>query len=538
MKKISALLISILFTASSCEKAANRQTMQVLQLNLVDDPVALDPRMVRSLKDLTLVKQLFEGLMRLDAGGTPQPAIAEKVTLSEDDLTYTFHLRTTSWSNLEPLTAFDFEYAWKEALDPQFASDYAYMLYPIKNAQCAREGKCSPDLVGVSALDDQTLVVQLRAPTPYFLELVAFPTYFPTHQKDGEDLSVVCNGPFCLKEWLPQQKITLIKNPSYWDKQAVSLDQIVFSIIPDNHTESYLFEKEELDWLGPPMSNTIFTEVANKMRKEGKLNSYPIAGTYWFKFNTLKSPFHLVKVRKAFSYALNRHDIILHILQGDQSPATGPLPPSMSLHHGPYFEDGNPVAAKELLEQALQENGWTRETFPKIILNYPPNDGHTKIAAYVQQQWSQVLGIDVELQSVENQLYLRNSCEGRYQVGSGEWIADYNDPLAFLELFKECSDAVTGDGMNDTHWHNPTFCSLLESSLTERDLDRRKQLLHQAEQILVEEMPIAPLFHYTRDYVKKPYVKDVLLSPLGIVDFKTTRIDQNKGTKSQRHKAN
>lgn len=510
-----------LLLGSCRQQDSNTHHAATLRLNLSDDPSSLDPREVRRLKDLTVVKQLFEGLMRMDANGIPQFAIAQQVETSQDLFTYTFFLREAYWTNGEQVTAHDFEYAWKKVLDPTFASDYAYMLYPIKNAKLAREGKCSIDEVGIKALDDHKLLVQLELPTPYFLELMAFPTYFPVnknHIPSGDKL--VSNGPFQLDSWHAQSDLSLRKNPSYWDAEAVHLDRIVFTIISDNQTECVLFEKEELDWLGQPVSHNISKETLEKMKEEGRASSYPIAGTFWLKFNTNKAPFDSLKIRQAFAYALNRQEIIEHILQGDQVAATGPLPPSMLLNQGPYFQDGNTRLAKQLFEEVLIENGWTLASFPAIILHCPPKERDTKIVQLVQEQWKKTFGIDVCLETVEDQLYQRNVKLGLFQVGTGQWIADFNDPLAFLELFKHADN-----GINDTGWSDPEYTSLLDLSLRETDLEKRRALLHLAEMRLVEGMPIIPLYHYAFDYAKKGYVEDVFLSPLGIADFKQARIN-------------
>ncbi|MFC2049227.1 peptide ABC transporter substrate-binding protein [Chlamydiota bacterium] len=527
-------LILLLAACASCGKQAPKTSSeQVLRLNLSDDPVALDPRVVRSLKDLTVVKQLFEGLMRLDAQGIPQLALAQSVDISEDLLTYTFHLREAQWSNGDPVTAQDLRYAWMTALDPSFACDYSYMLYPIKNAQKVRQGLCTPEELGVSVVDDKTLVVELQIPTPYFLELTAFPTLFPVHHKIAVTYPLwsspasdhfVCNGPFCLGGWATQAEISLTKNPTYWDQQSVSLDRITFSVISDNNTECQLFETNELDWLGQPISNSIAPELLGKMKLEGKLASYDIAGTLWFKFNTAKDPFDNLNIRKAFSYAVNRADIITHILQGNQTAATGPLPPCMAVNTAPYFTDGDTTTAQSLFEKGLAEKGLTRETFPTVVLTYAPNERTNKIVQLVQQQWYKALGVKIELQALERQVYERNAKRGLYQVGVGQWIADFNDPLAFLEIFKFKIDPEVATGMNDTGWQDATYISLLDASLSERDPQARQALLRQAETILMEAMPIAPLYHYAFDYVKKPYVQDVVLSPLGIADFKTTHL--------------
>lgn len=524
MRYILILLALLTFTSCGDNQSTSHQT---LRLNLADDPVSLDPRVVRSLKDLTVVKQLFDGLMRVDANREPQFAIAKEAEVSEDLLTYTFHLRDAYWTNGEPVTAHDFVYAWKTVLDPNFRTDYSYMLYPIKNAKPAREGKCPTDAIGVKATDDKTLIVQLEVPTPYFLELTAFPAYFPVNQKLDQQLGTwaqppakrfVSNGPFKVKRWAPQSEIELVKNPHYWDAQNVRLNGLSFTVITDNNTESHLFEKNELDWLGQPTSHNIATDLIARMKEKNMLESFTVAGTFWFKFNTEKSPFDQPKIRRAFSYAIDRGQIIEHILQGNQAPATGPLPPSMQVQNTPYFKDGDTMLAKQLFEEALAENGWTSDTFPKIVLNYPPSERNTKIVQLVQQQWKAAFNIEIHLEGMENQLYRRNVRQGVYQVGTGDWIADFNDPLAFLELFKYRNR--DGNGMNDTGWFQEAFFELLDRSLTERNPAKRREILAQAEKILVDEMPIAPVYHYAFDYVKKSHVKDVVLSPLGTADFK------------------
>lgn len=516
MKKNRWILLVLFMCAMvSCGKQKNTFPTQSLRLALTDDPFSFDPRSVRSLKDLTVVKQLYDGLMRLDAEGVPQPAVAESVEISDDLLTYTFHLKETYWSNHQPVTAYDFEHAWTQLLQPEFMSAYAYMLYPIQNAQFIREG--GKGNIDVEVKDEKTLVVRLHTPTPYFLELLAFPTYFPVPRSEDPFIS---NGPFCLKKWTPQIEVILEKNPTYWDSEAVHLDLITFSIINDNNTENHLYEKGELDWLGQPISNSIAADALSRWKKEGKVASYQVAGTFWYKFNTEREPFTNQNFRKAFAYALNRDELITHVLQGSQSSATGILPLSMKLSESPYFEDGNTKKAQEFLQQAFLETGWTLETLPPIKLTYPPSERNRKIVQVAQQQLQKSLGITLELCAEEAHLYRRNINAGLFQVGPGEWIADFNDPIAFLELFK------VKVGMHDTKWENAHFTDLLNHSLVETDPVKRARILKEAEEVLISEMPIAPLYHYAWDYVKKPSVQGTLLSPLGIADFKTTYIQR------------
>lgn len=503
-----------------CHKKS--EPKNALRLNLREDLLSLDPRLVRTIKDLTLVKQLYEGLMRLNAEGTPECALAEKVELSDDLTTYTFTLRDAFWSNGDRVTAEDFLSSWRKVLDSSFPSDYANMLYPIINARLAREGKCDIASIGVAAPASHTLVVQLERPTPYFLELTAFPTYFPVHSK-SEGTHFLFNGPFQVEKWELENQLILKKNPSYWDAQNVAIEELSLTVIADNNTESQLFDKGELDWLGQPLSHNISTERIKILNEKRQLFSYPIAGTYWFKFNTAKEPFTNCKMRKAFSYALNRQEIITHILQGNQNVATGPTPPSMGLHNTPYFTDGDVERAKILFEEALNEMGYTRDNLPKIVLNYPPTERNSKIVQLAQQQWRRAFDIPIFLEAVENQLYRQRVREGLFQFGTGEWVGDFNDPITFLELFQYRKEEKTGSGLNDTGWQNEQFISLLESSAVERDAHKRVELLAEAEKILVDEMPIIPLYHYAFDYAKRDNISGVILSPLGLADFKYVR---------------
>lgn len=522
---ISLLLLSL---ASSCEQKKTIETSsttptdlaeehvtplvhtQTLRLNLPDDPTSFDPRLVRNLRDLTLVKQIYEGLMRNDVNGTLQPALAEKIEISEDQRTYTFTLKTSYWSNGAPLTAHDFKNAWTRVLEPSFASDYSFLLYPIKNAQAIREGKQSSQTVGIFAPDDHTLIVELHTPTPYFLEMTAFPTFYPVSE-DGTG-RLLTNGPFKLKEWIPQTQLVLEKNPMYWDASTVSLDEMNFSIISDNLTEYYLFEKGELDWVGQPISANLPSDLIGKLKESQKLDSYNIAGTFWVRFNTRSNIFANTNIRKAFSLAINRRELIAHILQGNQMPATGPVPPCMSLQSQPYFEDGNVEEARLLFQRGLYELGLTDDALPEITYHYSQSERGHKIAQLLQEQWKRAFTLPIHIQALELHVYRQKIKEGSFQFGSGEWIADFNDPLAFLERFKYAQ--------NETSWKNDKYTFLLDAALSMVDSEKRQDLLRQAESLLVDEMPIAPLYHYAFDYAKKESVKDVVLSPLGIADFK------------------
>lgn len=493
-------LIALLLLLTACSQQEKKS--QVLTVNIADDPASLDPRVVRSLKDLSIVKQLYDGLTRLNSEGKPELAAAEQIQCSEDGLNYTFSLRAIKWSDGQTLTAYDFEKSWKEVLSPDFATDYAHMLFPIKNALSAKEGKIDLSEVGVKALDDKTLFVTLENPTPYFLELTAFPTLFPVKNE-------LVNGPFLCSNWAHDDTLTLVKNDMYWDKENVSLNQINFTIIADNLTESLLFEKNQIDWLGQPLSSNISADLVGKLKNDGKLHSYPVAGTFWLKFNTKKEPFNDLRVRKALSYAIDRDTIISYILQGNQKSATHILPPTMALSDEVGFE-----ISLEKAKALLQDYG--KEV--AITLTYAPSERNSKIVQFLADSWHKNLGIVVKLEAIEMKSYRQKVKKGDFQVGTGDWIADFNDPLSFLELFK-----YTHTGMNETGWHDETFTALCDAAKNENDLEKRNTLLNEAEKILIEEMVVAPLYHYSFDYVKNESLEGIALSPIGSIDFKNAK---------------
>lgn len=491
----------------------------LLRLNLPRDPVTADPSLVEDTTSGILVRALFDGLMRRGKDGNPHEAVAESYEVSADGLTYTFRLRNTKWSNGDPVTARDFEFSWKRMIDPKTASSFAYQMYCIKNAELANKGKIGIDHVGVRALDDYTLQVELEYPTPFFLELVSFHSYYPVHpgvvhanpQWALDAKSHVSNGPFTLQVWEHQNRVVLIKNPLYWDASEVRLQRIIFSLENNPTTELTMFENGELDWAGAPLHELPF-ESYDRLSKSGKLVTYPIAGTYWYKFNTNQPPFQNAKIRKAFAYAINRQEICDSIDSG-KKPATGVVPPSMSLTEAGYFKDNDAENAKKLLREGMAELQITK--LPPITLSYNTSASHKKIAEVIQKQWKEVLGVEVTLHDEEWSTYMSDLHTGNFQIGRMGWLADYHDPINFLELFKEQTTAN-----NDTNWENKQYKDLLTQSTRTKDNNKRKELLTQAEQILMDEMPVLPIFFYTNSYVKDDSVKDVLVDGLGYIDWK------------------
>ncbi|CAM5780473.1 peptide ABC transporter substrate-binding protein [Brevibacillus borstelensis] len=498
---------------------------KVLRLNFKSEPPTANPALAEDSTSGALLRATFDGLTRIGEDGKPHESVAEKIEISEDRLTYTFHLRDSKWSNGDPVTAHDFEYAWKHALEPSVAANYAYQLYYIKNAQAFNNNKAKADEVGVKALDDKTLEVKLENPTPYFLELTAFYTYYPVNKKvaeadpnwANEAKTHVGNGPFKMETWEHKSKLVLVKNENYWDKDSVKLDKIDFSMVDDENTELSMFDNGDLDWAGAPLS-ALPTDAIPALKESGKMQVHAIAGTYLYKFNTEQAPFNNAKIRKAFAYAIDRQSIVDNVTQANQQPAMGLVPPTMAVASEPYFKDNDIETAKKLLEEGMKEEGLTK--LPTITLSYNTSEGHKKIAEAVQDQWKKAFGIDVKLENKEWKVYLDDLHQGKFMIGRSSWSGDFNDPINFLELFK-----FKNGGNNDTKWENPKFQELLNQSALEKDEAKRKQILADAEKIFMDEMPAAPIYYYTHSYVKNDKVKGVVLDGLGFVDYKWATIE-------------
>nr|WP_083496901.1 peptide ABC transporter substrate-binding protein [Brevibacillus choshinensis] len=496
----------------------------IFRTNTFVEPPTADPGILDDIASETVTRALFDGLTRIGQDNKPHEAAAEKIEVSPDGLTYIFTIRDAKWSNGDPVTAYDFEFAWKRVLDPSTGSKSPDKLYYLKNGKKAHMGQAKPDEIGVKATNDKTLVVTLESPAPFFLELTAYPTYYPVNKKLVESNTkwavdpneYVSNGPFKLETWDHKSKMVLAKNENYWDANTVKLDKIELSMIEDPNTELSMFENGELDLAGTPLGALPFDAMPT-LKESGKLEIQPYAATYWYKFNTEKPPFNNVKIRKAFTYAINRQQIIDNVTQGNQLPATSALPPSMTFKQEPFFHDGDIQTAKQLLAEGMKEMGMTK--LPAITLSFNTSEGHKKIAEAIQDQWRKALGVDVQLNNQEWKVYLETIHQGNYQVGRLGWAAQYNDPVNILELFKEKSGAN-----NDTGWENPQYKELLSKSTLETNPTKRKELLAQAEQILMNELPIAPIYYYTNNYVKQQYVNGLFVSDTGRVDWKWTTL--------------
>ncbi|MBD8026573.1 peptide ABC transporter substrate-binding protein [Ureibacillus sp. Re31] len=540
MKKNSFLLLSMLLALSlvlaACNFGGSEKSSdsgsEEKELNLVipSEPPSLHPQLATDSTSNAILQNVFEGLTTIKDGEVVEAA-AEKIDVSEDQLTYTFTLRDAKWSNGDAVTAEDFDYAWKFALNPENASEYASILYPIKGAQAYNLGKGTVEDLGIKVVDEKTLEVTLENPTPYFLELTAFKTYYPIHKATAEanktwnaeaGESYVTNGPFKLADWKHSGSITLEKNENYWDAKNVALDKVNISMVENEATASTMFDAGEIDFLGSPFQ-TVGLDVIDRYKEEGILNISNYASIYEYKFNTTEGPTANVNIRKALTLAIDRQGLIDNVTKGEQTPGLGMVPAAIKGFEEDrgYFKDNDIEEAKKALDAGLKELGLSDPSQLKLKLSFNTSEAHAAIAQFIQEGWRANLGIDVTLDNSEWQVYLDKVSNLDYNIARMGWIADYNDGYTFLEMYNSAEN-----GNNDTGWENAEYTKLLEQSNSETDPAKRLELLKQAESIIMSEYPVAPIYYYTNLSVKKDYVKNMQLDALGNMYLKYVDIEK------------
>lgn len=519
---------------------------QILRINLLSEPPTFDPAQAQDSQTNTVLKTLYEGLVRMGPDGKEIPGVAESWKISDDGKTYTFKLRDTAkWSNGDPVKASDFVFAWQRVLDPSTAPapPYAYQLYYIKNAEGYNlstsksfKGTKITDFkdVGVKAVDDHTLQVELGHPTPYFLGLTSFYTFYPVHPSiKGNDKwavqkdSMITNGPYTLTTWDSGQKIEVTKSENYWGKDQIKLNKITMSLVNSGATELASYRSGQLDYAGLP-NGEIPTDQIPAVKKElpNEFQAKGIASTYYYLFNVTEKPFNNVKIRKAFAMAIQRQPIVERVTMGGQIPAYGFVPPGIkgvsqefrSEHKDDFFKEDF-TEAKKLLQEGMKEEGVT--TLPPVTLLYNSSEGHQKIALAVADMWKKNLGVDIKTQNQEWGVFIQTRNKLNFQIARGGWSADYNDPMTFLDMW------TTGNTNNNSGYANPAYDALIQAAKTETDPGKRMEDFAKAEKILVQDdMVMLPIYYYTNPSLTKPNVKGIALDFSGMIDFTRAYITQ------------
>lgn len=476
------------------QKIKDRKTLRIA---LEFTVVSLDPRIGGDVSSGDILRLLFEGLTRFNSNGDIENALAESIEISSNLQEYTFKIRNCNWNDGSPISAFDFEYAWKKILSPNFKTSFAYLFHPIKNAKEAKEGKVFSDQIGVQAIDDRTLKVILNRPTPYFLQLTSLPIYSPVNRLVDQqhpqwpyqsEKNYPCNGPFQLKINQPSQGFQLIKNPNYWDTNQIILDQITLTLMNPS-VALQAFQNKEIDWIGNPFGTWHSSYHPQNSGKENRVVYFSNKNVCWFTFNTQSYPFHNQKLRQAFAYSINRAMLIVdnfHTL----NPAFSPLLPHQKGKQQFQYPEFDKDKAQTLFNEALAELGICKEDLPTFNLIYHEKGLLQYLVPILHQQIKDCLGIDFQLKPLPWNSVFNRMSQGQFQTGLILWTSWVDDPIYTLNTFKSSTQEL-----NFVKWEHPKYEQLLDLSDQETNPFQRSRYLVEAEKILVQEMPIIPLFY-------------------------------------------
>ncbi|MEN3939970.1 peptide ABC transporter substrate-binding protein [Prosthecobacter sp. SYSU 5D2] len=461
------------------------------------EPETLDPALTSDQVSMRLSTALFEGLCRVNQAGRPEPGMAERWEISPDRKTYTFHLRAgTAWTDGRAVVAEDFVGSWKRALDPATGGDYASLMHVIRGAKAFSEGQ-DPDFskVGVKAVDEKTLRVELENPTPYFVDLTAFVTLAPvplgTIEKHGtawiKPANIVTNGAYFLEEWLLDDRIRLRKNPHYWDAANVGMETIEIKPVQDANTALSYFHTGQCDLIMD--KGMIPPTLTQKLKQQPWFHTGPFLGTWFIRINVTKPPFDDARVRQAFALAVDKARIVEKITQLGELTAWGLTPPGTGQdYQAPPGLDLNVEEARRLMAEAGYPGG---KGFPRVEYLYIPLGVERNIAIELQAMWQEALGVTVNLTKQEQKVWLKSMRELDYHLCRSSWVGDYNDPSTFLDMF------ITGSGNNRTGWSNEKYDRLVTEAAGEADILKRNAIFQQAEQTLIrEESAIIPVYYY------------------------------------------
>lgn len=527
-----------------------------ITLNIASEPQSIDPALNSAVDGAIMLGHMFEGLMKWKDSGVETPGTDgtctnaeltegqaesyEKVVNDDGTVTYTFKIRSDArWSDGKPVTAGDFVYSWQRLVTPETAADYNYMIDSVVNANEIMAGDMDPTELAVSAPDDSTFVVTLTSDLPYFLEVCAFPATFPVRQdvttkEDGtpndqwtfDVATYLCNGPYKLTAWNHNSEIVMEPNEQYYDVANLGPDKITFKLMDDQNAMLSGFNSGELDFIEDVPQAELPSLIAS-----GDLKIVDYIGTYYVCYQTQKAPFDDPRVRQAFTLAVNRTFIVDKVTQAGQVPANGFVPAGVYDAAGStgddfrtvggayysiegdadYSYEANCEKARELLAEAGYPNG---ENFPVVEYLYNTSDAHKAVAEALQNMWETELGVKVTLNNQEWAVFLQTRKDGNYSIARNGWIADYNDPMSFLDMW------LTGGGNNDAQYANADYDAKIQEAKNTTDPAARMKLMHEAENIIMgQDWALNPLYFYTQKYMLSDRVGGMFYTPLGYFFF-------------------
>ena len=544
------------------ESTAPATTANEITVNIASEPQTIDPALNSAVDGAIMINHMFEGLMRwVDSGveiagsdGTctnaelsyGQAESYDKVPNEDGTVTYTFHLRDgIMWSDGQPVTANDFVFSWQRLVDPATAADYSYMIdcvvganeimYGTPTGEYDADGNeiieyAEPSTLAVSAPDDKTFVVTITSDLPYFTELCAFPATFPVRedivsnaQWTYDPATYISNGAYKMTSRVTNSEIVMEKNEYYYAVDTLGPDKITFKLMDDANAMLSGFNSGELDFI-----ESMPTDEVAGLLASGDLKIVDYIGTYYVCYQTQKEPFDDPKVREAFTLAIDRTYIVEQITQTGQVEAGGFVPAGVYDAEGATGDDFRTVGgdyyaptdadyeancerARELLAEAGYPNG---EGFPVVTYLYNTDDSHKAVGEALQNMWQTVLGVTVQLDNQEWATFLQTRKDGDYSIARNGWIADYNDPMSFLDMW------LTGGGNNDAQYSNAEYDSLIQQAKASTDPAERMSLMHQAEDIIIgQDYALCPLYFYTQKYMLADDVQGMYYTPLGYFFF-------------------
>lgn len=515
--------ISYVFSSTLAQKRVPIEPKTALNLCLRSEPLTLDPRKNSDGMTAQFLRFLYDGLTQINENNAIELALASKIETSEDFTEYTVYLKQAYWSSGEKIVAADFKRSWLQVLDPEFGAynpDYFFNISNAKQIYLKKQDKAS---FGVEILDETAFKIYLEHPDPYFKELLSNKLFFPVHRSasihNHVKTSWVFSGPFTVHQWNHQNKIVLERNPYYVHDKPPQLETVECVILEQEHLQHDLFDKGQLDWVGPPFS-TISLDSLECIRKHVSFVEFDIPSLYHFTLNTELFPLNHPKIRKALALSIDRKKIINHLIGGNEKPAFALLPLQMHGLHLAYFQDHDIHRGRRLFQEALVELGMSLEEFPELTLKYPSLQLSHLVAQAVQQQWKEDLGIQIALQSCEWHAFLSDINHKNYAIAALGKATHVLDPLYFLSQYQSKHHV-----MNRCGYDNRFYAEILERAKVERSLATRELLLHQAESVLMEDMPIIPLFFQKNYCLVNQKLKNFTITPFGEVGFRQAHFE-------------
>ncbi|EJK85845.1 peptide ABC transporter substrate-binding protein [Rhizobium sp. AP16] len=474
------------------------------------DPTSLDPQKISGDWENRIDGDIFEGLVTEDPKDNPIPGQAASWTISPDQKVYTFKLRDgIKWSDGTPVTASDFVFSFQRLMDPKTAAQYAYLQYTILNAEKINKGEIK-DLsqLGVKAIDDKTLEITLENPTPYFLNALMHYTAYPVPkhvvEAKGDEWvkigNIVTNGPYKPTEWVPGSHVSMVKSDQYYDAKDIKIDNVNYYTLEDQAAALKRYRAGEFDIL-----TSFPADQYEWIQKNlpGQAHVVPFLGTYYYVLNSTKPPFNDKRVRQALSMAVNREVIGPKILGTGELPSYSWVPPGTANYGEPAYVSWKDEPYKQKVEEAkklLKEAGFGPDHPLKAQLRYNTNDNHKRIAVAIAAMWKP-LGVEIELYNTETKVHYDEMQRGEVQIGRAGWLADYNDPINFLNLLS------TGVEMNYGRWSNKDYDALIKQGNEEIDLKKRAEIYKKAEQLALDDSAAIPIYYYVSQNIVAPKVE-------------------------------